>query len=622
MKLTRIAGIVCLILSLCLIVIAVVGSGIRSSDGALGTLLDESVSLEAAMESHARAAEKTAPSAIKKADSACSAAESALKTAEETVSALEKLSEGARSGVLGDAMIDLILSSGSRIDASVSALSEFADEETLKSALDEIASASGDMTAAAREMTLTLFTAKTDAAFKSVSGAEDKLQTAYDGIYDVYAASGLARPAERAEKTAPLAPARYEEALSFADALMKRANELVTLAETAREQSEIAQTEADRVAKGDHMPIKNRCALLIGRNFIGVMLTGVILLAVGVVAIFFREPFLRAWRKTPVFSTFIAALVMLAIQTYSLGFRFETYGEWGSFWLSNILNVLRSNSSVGMIALGMTFVIITGGIDLAVGSTLAGVATVVMVLLDVSPHGVLVGAGVTGTANYLIAIGAGLLTGVGIGALIGLGVTKGRIPPFIITLGVMNIVRSVAQYFTKSYKTEVPKAFQVIANKEIIDGQMLLPIIYWLALAIIMYVISRHTAFGRHIYAIGSNERTSRLSGINVNRVKMKVYMLMGLIVSIAAITSVARLRGVDVASAGNGYEMNAIAAVVVGGTSMAGGRGSIIGTVLGVLIIGIMNNLLVLLHIDAFLSQAFTGAIIIFAVLLQRKDQ
>ena len=239
-----------------------------------------------------------------------------------------------------------------------------------------------------------------------------------------------------------------------------------------------------------------------------------------------------------------------------------------------------------------------------------------------SPHGVLVGAGITGTPNYLIAIGAGLLTGVGIGALTGLGVTKGRIPPFIITLGVMNIVRSVAQYFTKSYKTEVPKAFQVIANKEIVNGQMLLPIIYWLALAVIMYVISRHTAFGRHIYAVGSNERTSRLSGINVNRVKMKVYMLMGLIVSIAAITSVARLRGVDVASAGNGYEMNAIAAVVVGGTSMAGGRGSIVGTVLGVLIIGIMNNLLVLLHIDAFLSQAFTGAIIIFAVLLQRKDQ
>ena len=622
MKLTRVAGVVCLILSLCLMITAVVGSSIRDSYGAMGTLLYESVSLEVAMESHAKAAEKTAPSAIKKADSARSAAESALKTAEETADALSKLYEGLRSGALGDETIDLMLSSGSRIDASLSSLSQFEDEEALKTALAEIASASGDMTVAAREMALAVFSARTDAARKAVSAAEDKLQTAYEGISDVYAASGLAHPAERAESTAPFTPASFEEALSFADALLDRARALVTLSESALEEANAAQTEATRVAKGDHMPLKNRFALLIGRNFIGVMLTGVILLAAGVVAIFFRESFLRAWRKTPVFSTFIAALVMIAIQTYSLGFRFETYGEWGSFWLSNMLNVLRSNSSVGMIALGMTFVIITGGIDLAVGSTLAGVATVVMVLLDVSPHGVLVGAGITGTPNYLIAIGAGLLTGVGIGALTGLGVTKGRIPPFIITLGVMNIVRSVAQYFTKSYKTEVPKAFQVIANKEIVNGQMLLPIIYWLALAVIMYVISRHTAFGRHIYAVGSNERTSRLSGINVNRVKMKVYMLMGLIVSIAAITSVARLRGVDVASAGNGYEMNAIAAVVVGGTSMAGGRGSIVGTVLGVLIIGIMNNLLVLLHIDAFLSQAFTGAIIIFAVLLQRKDQ
>ncbi|MBR0464571.1 MAG: ABC transporter permease [Clostridia bacterium] len=312
-------------------------------------------------------------------------------------------------------------------------------------------------------------------------------------------------------------------------------------------------------------------------------------------------------------------MALVVVQVYALGFRFDTAGDWFSYWLSNALNVLRSNSSVGMIALGMTLVIITGGIDLAVGSTLAGVATVVMVLMDVSPNGSLVGLGVIGLPNYLIAIGAGIVSGLVVGTLIGVGATKGRIPPFIITLGVMNIVRSVAQYFTKGFKVEVPREIQVIANAEI-GGQMLLPIIYWLLLALIMYVISKHTAFGRHIYAVGSNERTSRLSGINVDRVKLGVYMLMGFIVAVAAIVQVARLRGVDVASAGSGYEMNAIAAVVVGGTSMAGGRGSIEGTVLGVLIIGIMNNLLVLLGIDAFLANAFTGAIIIAAVLMQRK--
>ncbi|MBR4234672.1 MAG: ABC transporter permease [Clostridia bacterium] len=332
---------------------------------------------------------------------------------------------------------------------------------------------------------------------------------------------------------------------------------------------------------------------------------------------------MRAWKKYPVFSTFIAMLVMIVIQVYARGFAFKTYGQWASAWLINMLNVLRSNSSVGMIALGMTFVIITGGIDLAVGSNIAGVATVVMVLLDVSSKGRLTAAGVTGVPNYVIAILAGLAAGSLIGLLTGLGITKGRVPPFIITLGIMNIVRSLAQYFTKSYKAEVPREFQVIANYEFkaLGGQMLLPIIYWLLLAALMYVISRHTAFGRHIYAVGSNERASRLSGINVDRVKTGVYTLMGVIVAIAAVTSVARLRGVDVASAGSGFEMDAIAAVVVGGTSMAGGRGSIIGTVFGVLIIGIMNNLLVLMHVDSFLANAFTGIIIIFAVLIQRKE-
>jgi len=299
----------------------------------------------------------------------------------------------------------------------------------------------------------------------------------------------------------------------------------------------------------------------------------------------------------------------------------SSFSEWSSKWVSLILDVLRSNAFIGMVALGMTFVIITGGIDLAVGSTLAGIATVVMVILDVSQNGVFTAAGLTGVPNYIVAIAAGIVTGIGLGAITGIIITKGRVPPFIVTLGVMNIVRSVAQYFTKSIKISVPKEFQAISNAPI-GEYILLPIIYWLILAVIMYIVSKHTAFGRHIYAVGSNERTSRLSGINVDRVKISVYMLMGFIVAIAAVTQVGRLGAVDVASAGNGLEMSAIAAVVVGGTSMAGGRGSILGTILGVLIIGIMDKLVILLHIDAFLSNAFVGAIIIFAVLMQRKDK
>ena len=217
--------------------------------------------------------------------------------------------------------------------------------------------------------------------------------------------------------------------------------------------------------------------------------------------------------------------------------------------------------------------------------------------------------------------GTAMLFGVAIGALIGLGVTKGRVPPFIITLGVMNIVRSVAQYFTQSYSPKIPDEFCNISNT-VIFGQRLLPIVYWLILAVVIYVISKHTAFGRHIYAVGSNERTTKLSGINVDRVKIKVYALMGFIVSIAAVVQLARLGGMDVASAGSGYEMDAIAAVVVGGTSMSGGKGSILGTVLGMLIIAVMNNLLNLMGVPPFLREAFKGFIVIAAVLLQKKEK
>ena len=137
-----------------------------------------------------------------------------------------------------------------------------------------------------------------------------------------------------------------------------------------------------------------------------------------------------------------------------------------------------------------------------------------------------------------------------------------------------------------------------------------------------MYVISKHTAFGRYIYAVGSNERTTRLSGINVDRVKRRVYVLMGVIVSIASIVQIARIGSMDYASAGSGYEMDAIAAVIIGGTSMSGGRGSIVGTVLGTLIIAVMNNLLTLIGVDPFLREAFQGAIVVAAVLMQRKEQ
>ena len=134
-------------------------------------------------------------------------------------------------------------------------------------------------------------------------------------------------------------------------------------------------------------------------------------------------------------------------------------------------------------------------------------------------------------------------------------------------------------------------------------------------------MVSKHTPFGRQIYAIGSNERTARLSGVNVEKVKTWIYVLMGALVSVTAVIQIARIGSMDYANAGSGYEMDAIAAVVVGGTSMAGGKGSIIGTVLGMLIIAVMNNLLNLMGVPPFLREAFKGFIVIAAVLLQKKE-
>ena len=172
----------------------------------------------------------------------------------------------------------------------------------------------------------------------------------------------------------------------------------------------------------------------------------------------------------------------------------------------------------------------------------------------------------------------------------------------------------------QSYSPAVPKGFLKIASARI-GGQMLLPILYWLILAVLLYFISKKTVFGRHVFAVGSNERTTRLSGINVNRVKMGVYALMGAVVSIASVLQISRIGAMDPANAGSGYEMDAIAAVIVGGTSMSGGKGSVVGTVFGMLIIAVMNNLLNLMGVPPFLREAFKGVIIIAAVLLQRKS-
>ena len=325
------------------------------------------------------------------------------------------------------------------------------------------------------------------------------------------------------------------------------------------------------------------------------------------------------WKKNILLSTAFALLVMVVVQgiiffvlTGSFSGMLE---KLGIAWL----NILRNNTYAGIIALGMCFAIISGGIDLSVGSMLCALGAILMYLIEPT-NGLLASMGITGAAAYGIAIVMILICGCLLGALNGTLVAYGKLPPFIATLGTMKIFRSVTQQVTKQFNPKVPDGFKLIASFKI-GGQVVLPVIYWLVIVLVMILIFRKTAFGRQTVAIGSNERAAKLSGINVQWVKTKIYMLVGLMCSIASVIYIARIGSMDFANAGSGYEMDAIAAVVVGGTAMSGGKGSIGGAFLGMLIIGAMNNILNSVGVPTFLCEAVKGAIIILAVIFQRKE-
>jgi len=335
----------------------------------------------------------------------------------------------------------------------------------------------------------------------------------------------------------------------------------------------------------------------------------------------FLQWFRHKWKEAPLFSTAIALIIMVILQTLVLGFNYDSFGSWFQSWLNNWINILRNNAGIGIIALGMTFVIMTAGIDLSVGSTLVATGAFAMILLDTGSKGILAQIGITGIPAFIIAVVIVIGFGYLLGALIGITITKGKTSPFIITLGAMMIFRSVTQQFMQGYNPTVPMDFLQISNFSI-GGYLLMPILYWAVIAYILHYVSRRTVFGRQVIAVGSNEKSAKLSGVNVDKIKVRVYALMGILVAIAAILQVTRIGSMDFANAGRGAEMDAIAAAVVGGTSLMGGRGFIIGTIYGMLIIAVMNNLLNLFGVPPFLREAFKGLIVIGAVLLQRKER
>ncbi|MEO3434287.1 ABC transporter permease [Inquilinus sp. CAU 1745] len=283
---------------------------------------------------------------------------------------------------------------------------------------------------------------------------------------------------------------------------------------------------------------------------------------------------------------------------------------------ANITNILTRSAFIGIIAVGATFVITSGGLDLSVGSMAAFISGVMIVVMNA----VMVGMG-PGWSTVMVGILASLALGFVAGSINGLVTTRGKIEAFIVTLGTMGIFRSLVTYMadggTLSLAFEVRETYRPVYYDGILGVPY--PIIVFAVVAILGEIAMTRTRFGRHCSAIGSNEQVARYSAIHVDNVRTLTYILQGLCVAMATIVYVPRLGSAS-ASTGVLWELEAIAAVIIGGTVLKGGYGRVWGTVVGVLILSLIDNLLNLTEaISPYLNGAIQGVIIIVAVLLQR---
>ena len=275
----------------------------------------------------------------------------------------------------------------------------------------------------------------------------------------------------------------------------------------------------------------------------------------------------------------------------------------------NLLTILKQTSIVGILAIGMTMVIVSGGIDLSVGSIVA--------------LGGVVAAYVAQTATgfgTVPAVFAGLATGAACGLLNGIGIVYGRLPPFIMTLATMSSLRGLAYLLTDGRSIAgLEPSFQEIARGSTFG---LFNLIYIYAfVAILIAAVIRRTVFGRHVYAVGSNERGASNSGVDVAQTKLLVYVIMGLLAGLVAVLLAARTT-VGSPVAGQMFELDAIAAAIIGGASLSGGRGKVHNTIVGALIISTVGNGLDILGISTFIQQILTGVIVIAAVLMDNRTR
>ena len=289
-----------------------------------------------------------------------------------------------------------------------------------------------------------------------------------------------------------------------------------------------------------------------------------------------------------------AIFIALAVECLVVGLTTDTF-----FSSANLSNVLRQNAFIAILAAGMTFVILTGGIDLSVGSV-------------VGLSGVVCAGLLAGQSGLVVAVAAGLGVGLAAGLVNGTAVTTLRIPAFVVTLAMMLVVRGAAFKYTDARTiTGLPPSFATL-------GGGLATAAIMLAVFIAAWIVLSRTPFGRHVYAVGGNLPAAWLSGVRVTRVQMTVYAACGLAAGLAGVLVASRLNA-GYPRAGEYYELDAIAAVVVGGTSLFGGRGSIWGTLAGAFFIGILNNALNLYHVSTYDQMIVKGAVLLAATSLDR---
>jgi len=273
---------------------------------------------------------------------------------------------------------------------------------------------------------------------------------------------------------------------------------------------------------------------------------------------------------------------------------------------TNIINILRQVSIIGVVSMGMTLAIIMGGIDLSVGSVLALVGVTAALFAR------------EGMYPVYVPVLVGILVGGAVGLLNGFIIAKGKIPPFIVTLGTMTAARGLALIVAKGMPVGgLSENFNVIGGGFILG--IPIPILIFFCILGLVALILRKTRFGRRIYAIGGNEQAAVASGINIDKVKIKTYTVLGLLTGIAGVVLASRIK-TGQPNIAVGYELDAIAGCIIGGVSFNGGIGSALGTFLGTIIIGVINNGLDLLNVQTFYQQIVRGAIIVFAVWLDRK--